>query len=90
MVRQVNVLTRRATGKRLAELIHARILTEAERLLADTPLMIKEIAYELDFSGPDAFIHFYKNHRGIRPGDFRARQKVPSADCAVLDNLLKS
>lgn len=70
-VRQLNQLSRRSLGKTTSQLIDERILTEAKRLLVETKMQIKEIAYELGFSTPSGFMHFFKKLAHITPNEFR-------------------
>ncbi|MES2276012.1 MAG: AraC family transcriptional regulator [Bacteroidota bacterium] len=71
--RVLNGVTRNATGKIVQELIKERILAEAERLLSQTDMRIKEIAYELNFTDQTHFAKFFRRYHQISPGDFRAR-----------------
>ncbi|EHQ29740.1 AraC family transcriptional regulator [Mucilaginibacter paludis] len=70
-VRKLNETCKRATGKLVQEWITEQLLSEAERLLAESPLSIKEIAYELDFADMAQFNHFLKKHNGQSPTAFR-------------------
>lgn len=70
-VRKLNRISKSATGKLVLELISEQLLTEAETLLAESPLSIKEIAYDLDFSDMAQFNHFMKRHTNRSPTDFR-------------------
>jgi len=70
-LRRLNEITRSAMGKLVMELINEQLLSEAERLLAESPLSIKEIAYELNFADMAQFNHFMKRHTGSSPRNFR-------------------
>ena len=70
-VRKLNAASKKATGKLVTELITEQLLAEAERLLAESALSIKEIAYELDFADMAQFNHFMKRHTGHSPTAYR-------------------
>lgn len=69
--RKLNAIAKSATGKLVTELVTDQLLAEAEQLLAESPLTIKEIAYELDFADMAQFNHFIKRHTGLSPSEFR-------------------
>lgn len=58
---------KRATCRPIIEWIHEAILIEAKLLLRTTTLTIQQIADQLNFSSPSAFIQFYKRHTGTTP-----------------------
>lgn len=62
---------KRHTGTTPNQVIAARILLEAKRLLAYTDLNIAEIADHLSFSEPTHFTRFFKRHSTQTPGQFR-------------------
>lgn len=78
--RPLNQLCQRFHGRSTSQLIGGRILAEAERLLSETDLQIKQIAYELGFATPEGFTHFFKKHSGLQPLAYRqqtlARMRV--------------
>lgn len=53
------------------EIINNRIIVEAKRLLRYSPLMVKEIAYDLGFDDPSYFVKYFKRQTGLLPADFR-------------------
>jgi AraC family transcriptional activator of pobA len=69
--RQLNKLCRNHTGVGVLEFIHARIITEAKRLLKFSPRPIKQIAYDLHFTDPAHFANFFKQKTGHTPLEFR-------------------
>ena len=70
-IRKLNSTCKKACGKLVTELVNEELLAEAERLLGENALSIKEIAYELDFADMAQFNHFIKRHTGISPTAFR-------------------
>lgn len=55
------------------QVVHARILLEAKRLLRFTSMAVSEIAYALGFDDPAYFTRFFSQRTGIAPRTFRAR-----------------
>ena len=53
-----------------ANMVHARKILEAKRLLSNTTLSIKEIAYALGFDEPTYFTKYFKKHTHLTPTDF--------------------
>lgn len=58
---------KRATGRPILEWIHEAILIDAKMLLRTTNLTVQEIADQLNFSSPSAFVQFIKKHTGSTP-----------------------
>ncbi|WP_316738484.1 helix-turn-helix domain-containing protein [Pedobacter aquatilis] len=55
-----------------------RILREAEHLLADSSMQIKEISYSLGFAQQSHFTQYFRLYKGKSPGQFRANlQNTP-------------
>lgn len=75
---RLNATLRRATGRSPLTLIHERLLLEAEALLDESRLQVREIAEELGFSDPAYFSRFYKRHTGRSPN--RKRRIFASHD----------
>lgn len=61
------------SGKGTLSLIHERLDLEAKRLLFYSPLSVKEIAYQLGFTDPAHFSHFFKRRNDCAPEHFRER-----------------
>lgn len=59
------------TGQSPSQLVHARILIEAKRQLAYTPLPVAEIAYRLGFDDPAYFTRFFTQRAGLSPRRYR-------------------
>lgn len=60
-----------AKGRPAGELVRARLLLEAKRLLVDTSLNVSEVAYGLGFKDPAYFSRFFRRLTGVAPGEFR-------------------
>jgi AraC family transcriptional activator of pobA len=58
-------------GKTPKEYLDDRILLEAKRLLAHSPLNIKEITFELGFGEPTNFSKFFREKSGKTPLEFK-------------------
>ena len=67
----LNVAVKSLTGKSAKEHIQSRIVTAAIRLLRFSSFTNKMIAYELGFSEPANFSHFFKKCTGMSPTAFR-------------------
>src|SRR5450432_367640 len=53
------------------QMIHARIIIEAKRLLSFTSKSVKQITYELGFDDPAYFTRFFKKNISQSPVEFR-------------------
>lgn len=58
---------KRATGRPILVWIHEAILIEAKMLLRTTDMTVQQIADQLNFSSPSAFVQFIKKHTGKTP-----------------------
>ena len=72
-MRKLAELSKRYSGKATKDLITSHLTMEAKRLLQFSSMPIKEIAYELNFSTPDQFSHFFKKHTLLSPQNFRTK-----------------
>lgn len=61
----------RSIGKPPRLIIHDRILLEAKRYLAFSPLTVAEIGYKLGFEDANYFSRFFRLHEKITPAKFR-------------------
>jgi AraC-like DNA-binding protein len=59
-------------GASAGDLIRERVLLEAKRLLANSDLMISQIAETLNFEDNAYFTRFFKKYLGTTPEGFRA------------------
>ncbi|ANH06402.1 helix-turn-helix domain-containing protein [Shinella sp. HZN7] len=69
---RLNTAVRRATGRSPMELIHARLMMEAEMLLDGSSLQIAEVAEALGFRDAAYFSRFFKRLAGVSPRARRA------------------
>lgn len=67
----LNRVTHALAGRSAKEVIDARVLLEAQRLLAYTSLPTARIAGLLGFSEATNFIKFFRRQSGVLPGAFR-------------------
>jgi AraC-like DNA-binding protein len=70
--RKLTELSKRCSGKGAKDLINGQLIAEAKRSLQFTSTPIKEIAFELNFSSPDQFSHFFKKNARLSPQDYRS------------------
>lgn len=71
--RRLSELCKKCSGKGAKEIINGQLLAEAKRSLQFSALPVKEIAYDLNFSTPEQFSHFFKKNATFSPQDFRNR-----------------
>ncbi|WP_461111831.1 helix-turn-helix domain-containing protein [Spirosoma jeollabukense] len=67
----LNHICKKVLGKTASQLLHERIIIEAQRLLTHTAQSVKEIGFLLDFEDPSYFVRFFKRHTGQTPAEFR-------------------
>ena len=67
----------RESGVTYQQLLDEIRLELALTLLADPESTIKEIAFELGYSGANNFIRFFQRMKGVTPAEFRRRNAVP-------------
>lgn len=68
----LNAICRKSYNKTASGIINEKILIEAQRLLINTSLSIKELCYELGFENSSYFNRFFKKHLRITPQQFRS------------------
>jgi AraC family transcriptional activator of pobA len=68
---RLNERLRLTTGRSASDIIHERVMLEASRLLANSPLTIAEIAYALNFKDPSYFARFFRKHTEQPPRAYR-------------------
>lgn len=64
---------RAVAGRSPIDLVHARLLLEAERQLRYTSMSVTQIAYYLGFEDPAYFCRFFTRRMGTSPRAFRQR-----------------
>jgi AraC family transcriptional activator of pobA len=67
----LNALSNNVMGKSAGELIRERILLESKRLLANSDLLVGQIAEHLNFEDNAYFTRFFKKYMGTTPEGFR-------------------
>ena len=67
----LNQMCHKILGKTAGEVIRARKLLEAKRLLVNLDLNVSQIAYDLNFTDASHFSKFFKKHSGKSPEEFR-------------------
>ena len=55
------------------DIINARLIHEAQRVLIYTGNSVKQLAYAMGFSDETYFGRFFRKHTGLSPREFRAR-----------------
>ena len=67
----LNALCKQQEGQTASTIIQERLLLESKRLLYNSSLQIKEIAYQLNFEDLSYFNRFFKKKTGLTPLEFR-------------------
>ena len=67
----LNALIKRITDTPASELIQKHVLSLAKSKLQNTPLSVKEIAFELHYNYPNHFASFFKKQTGLTPNQYR-------------------
>ncbi|QQT33075.1 AraC family transcriptional regulator [Sphingobacterium multivorum] len=62
---------KKALSRTAAQLIYDQIIEEAKKLLDQSDLSVKEIAFELGFADSAYFTRFFKQQTSLTPSDFR-------------------
>lgn len=73
--RRLHAATTRAAGKSPIQLLHQRILEEAQARLEQSSLSIAQIGYGLGFREPAHFSRFFKNTMGVSPRAYRMHRR---------------
>ena len=69
--RKLADLSKRCSGRGAKELINGQLIAEAKRSLKFSSKPVKEIAFQLNFSTPEQFSHFFKKNVQVSPQDYR-------------------
>lgn len=72
---QLNRICRRVLGHPALDVLHQRLLLEAQRDLAYTTLSIKQIAFGIGFADAGYFTRFFQRKTGLTPTDWRQRAR---------------
>ena len=65
-------LFKKLSDKTPLQMIQARIMLEARRLLRYSDKPVSEIGYDTGFSDVQSFSRFFKKHEGVSPSEFRS------------------
>lgn len=71
--KQLNKLCFNSTGHSTSDYLKQRIVLEAKRLLYNSDLSIKEVAFALGFEDPSYFNRFFRKNTSLTPGEFRIK-----------------
>jgi AraC-like DNA-binding protein len=74
-LKHLNRICNEMLQKTTTEVILARIILEAKRMLMDKKFTVNEIATELGFDDYSYFTRLFKKHTGMTPTDFRISKK---------------
>lgn len=69
-IKHLNKVVSTTLGKTTRDLIHARLILEAKRILTHGHTNIQEIAFELGFEDASYFSRFFKKKTGVSPTQF--------------------
>ncbi|PWN69474.1 AraC family transcriptional regulator [Chryseobacterium phosphatilyticum] len=69
--KRINQILKEKMNKTITQLLHDRVILEADRILTSGDMTIKEIAFYLNFDDPAYFSRFYKKQTGQTPEDFK-------------------
>lgn len=69
--RTLSELTSQLLDKSPSQLIHERIINEAQKMLLNTDFSINKIGHSLGFNDDSYFVKYFKKHTNISPLDFR-------------------
>jgi AraC-like DNA-binding protein len=67
----LNLVAKQITGKKVSEVIRARSILEAKRLLTFTNLTSTEIAFKLGYEEPSYFSRVFKQETAMTPYQFK-------------------
>lgn len=79
---QLGRLCREMLGCAPLDVVHARLVHEAQRELVHSPLSVKQIAAALGFDDEAYFGRFFRLRTGLRPTEFRAAGRAQRANVA--------
>lgn len=73
--KRLNTVCKKIKGLSAKQVIDARLLLEAKRLIGYTNIPISNIAYSLGFNEPTNLAKFFRKHTNISPTEFRNMSK---------------
>ena len=75
-VNHLNALCRKVLNRTASDLIHERVITEAQRLLAHSAQSVSQIADQLGFDDASYFSRYFKKYVGQTPEPFRQQRAM--------------
>jgi len=69
--RRLSEICKRCSNHTAKGIINGQIVAEAKRTLQFSSITVKEIAYQLSFSTPEQFSHFFKKNTHFSPAEYR-------------------
>lgn len=69
--RSLSDLTQNQINKTPSQMIHERIILEAQRLLLYSDLNINQVGYRLGFDDPSYFVKYFKKYTSLSPSEFK-------------------
>lgn len=69
--RKLSDICKHCCGTGAKEIINGHLIAEAKRSLQFSSRAVKDIGYDLNFSTPEQFSHFFKRSTGLSPNEFR-------------------
>lgn len=69
----LNIITKSVTGKTASEVVRARSILEAKRLLTFTDFTVSEIAFQLNYTDSSYFAKAFKAETHLTPNAFKAQ-----------------
>ncbi|QES88050.1 helix-turn-helix domain-containing protein [Rhizosphaericola mali] len=69
--KRLNQILNTKMNTTVTQQIHSRLLLEAKRMLVESELTIKEIAYNLQFNDHSYFSRFFKKNSGFTPEEYK-------------------
>lgn len=67
----LNLISKEVAGKTTTEIIRARVMLEAKRMLSFSDMTVTEIAYQLGYEENSYFSRVFKKETGLSPVEFR-------------------
>ena len=71
--KRLNLATTDILGITPKQMIDARIILEAKRLLVHTNQSVKEVGFELGFEEPTNFVKYFRKHMDYTPLEFKTQ-----------------
>jgi AraC-like DNA-binding protein len=70
----LNLISKEVAGKTATEIIRARVMLEAKRMLSFSDMTVTEIAYQLGYEENSYFSRVFKKETGLSPVEFRSNK----------------